>query len=75
MAKCSRCGIAETNLYVNGVPVCMECDNKSTSQSTSAGLRITEPNQQPPNPPRKVQSIDRSMTAEATIHVVEARHR
>jgi hypothetical protein len=27
MAKCSQCG-AETPLYVNGVPLCLECDKK-----------------------------------------------
>jgi hypothetical protein len=30
MAKCSQCG-AETQLYVNGVPICPACDNRSES--------------------------------------------
>jgi hypothetical protein len=68
MAKCSCCGVVDTNLYVNGVPVCVDCDHKFTSPSTPVP-RITEPKYQPPpKPPRKVQSIDR-----LTIHIVEAK--
>jgi ligand-binding sensor domain-containing protein len=34
MAKCVRCG-AETILYVNGVPVCVPCDDNKTSSQTA----------------------------------------
>jgi hypothetical protein len=75
MAKCSRCGAVETSLYINGVPVCLDCDDKSTSPSLPFGPRITESNEPPPPPPKKVQSIDGSRTEGSTIHIVGARRR
>jgi len=31
MPKCARCG-AETSLYINGVPICLECAEKPDRQ-------------------------------------------
>jgi len=28
LVQCSRCGRDETSLYINGVPVCLECESK-----------------------------------------------
>lgn len=33
MANCIRCG-AETKLYVNGSPLCVDCDNNKTASPT-----------------------------------------
>jgi hypothetical protein len=72
MAKCSRCGVAETSLYINGVPVCLDCDSKTPQPPDSPWL--TESN--PPTPPKKkVQRIEDSRAAESKVHIVEAKHR
>jgi hypothetical protein len=41
MATCSRCGVVETMLYINGVPVCLSCDNQAKTPS-SVPPRIAE---------------------------------
>ena len=28
LAQCSRCGVNETSLFINGVPVCLECESR-----------------------------------------------
>ena len=35
MAKCAYCG-ADTVLYINNVPVCLDCDEKLSSKASSA---------------------------------------
>jgi hypothetical protein len=53
MAPCSRCGIAETMLYINGVPVsvCLSCGNQAKTPP-SVTPRIAEFNK-PLKPPLK----------------------
>ncbi len=62
-------GVVETKLYVNGIPLCLNCDNKSASPPL-AGPPVAEP--KPPPPPKKVQSIDCSTVKGSTIHIVGA---
>ena len=38
MAKCACCG-AETILYVNGVPICVDCDNQKPDAQSPPPLR------------------------------------
>lgn len=44
MAKCAKCG-AETELLVDGVPLCLECDdeNELKKSGSPAGVNRTEP--------------------------------
>ena len=74
MARCSRCGVVETSLYINDLPVCLGCSDKETLRSLdspwSTGLN------QRRNPPKKVQSIEDSKpAATSTIHIREAKRR
>jgi hypothetical protein len=39
MAECSRCK-AETQLHVNGVPVCPDCDDAATHLQKQPTLRV-----------------------------------
>jgi len=72
MARCSRCGVIETSLYINGLPVCLDCD-KETLQPLDSPW-VTGLNQRR-RPPKKVQSIEDSKPATSTIHIVGARRR
>jgi hypothetical protein len=58
MAKCSHCGAVETTLYINNVPVCLECEKK-ISQS-SHPLWFTASNSSPTLPEKKGQDIEGS---------------
>ncbi|HEV2198357.1 MAG TPA: hypothetical protein VGR73_00940 [Bryobacteraceae bacterium] len=66
MATCSRCGVAETWLYINGLPVCLDCD-KQTLQPLDSPLLVTGSNRQP-HPPKKAQSVEDSTPAAPPIH-------
>jgi hypothetical protein len=49
VAHCCRCG-AETQLYVNGLPVCMNCDKaqpESDATRSNEGSK-TDPRSKPP---------------------------
>ena len=72
MARCSRCGVAETSLYISGLPVCLDCDKETLRPLDSPW--ITGSNQRP-DPPKKVQSIEDSKAAAPTIHIVGAKRR
>jgi len=73
MARCSRCGLVETSLYINDLPVCLDCSDKETQQSLDSPW-ITGLNQRR-NPPKKVQSIEDSKPTTSTIHIVGAKRR
>jgi len=61
MAKCVYCG-AETELYVNGVPVCLECSEE----------REGEPAKKPPASGQSIRSILADDIAKATARVNKA---
>jgi hypothetical protein len=56
MAECVHCG-ADTILYNNGVPVCVDCDCSKESSLTTH-TRRKEPDRKP-SPPANHQSADR----------------
>jgi hypothetical protein len=57
-AKCSCCG-AETMLYVNRVPVCLECEKKASSATSSLMTEADEG----PTFPAEAQNAGRSPAA------------
>ena len=48
MAKCSRCG-ADTELYVNGDPVCLECVKAATDRNPPHQGEGDPQSQEPPS--------------------------
>ena len=64
MARCSRCGVVETSLYIMGLPVCLDCNKKEMQQSPDSPWS-TGSNQRP-NPPKRVQNTEDSKPAAAT---------
>ena len=73
MAKCSRCGVVEILHYVDGVPVCVDCDNKTIRPQSSDSPGDREAN--PPKSPKKVQSISDSRPAEPKVRIMGAEPR
>jgi hypothetical protein len=65
MATCSCCGVAETMLYINGVPVCLNCDNHAKTLP-SVPPRIAEINK-PLKAPLKEEHVEMSAVGSA-IH-------
>ena len=61
-------GVMETSLYINGLPVCLDCDNETLRPHDS-------PWNQRLNPPKKVQSIEDSKSDAPTIHIVRPKGR
>jgi len=49
LAQCSRCGRNETSLYINGVPVCLECESKITQSPDAPFSKEATP----ATPPKK----------------------
>ena len=68
MAKCSRCGVVEILLYVDGVPVCADCDNQTIRPQSSDSPEDRVAN--PPKSPKKVQSISDSRPVEPKIRIM-----
>lgn len=56
MAKCSRCGVVETSLYINSVPVCLECEKETSTSPESSCLP-------PLNPTKGTLSTDHGLRA------------
>jgi len=56
MAKCAYCG-SETELHVNNIPVCLECDENGNFPDKRAD------DGEPRMPPGKVQITDRKESA------------
>jgi hypothetical protein len=54
VAKCVHCG-ADTILYNNGVPVCVDCDNFK-ERSVKTHTRRKESDKDPSGPPPTLQS-------------------
>jgi len=73
MAKCSRCGVVEILLYVDGVPVCADCDNQTIRPQSSDSPEDRVAN--PPKSPKKVQSISDSRPAEPKVRIMGAEPR
>ena len=73
MAKCSRCGVGEILLYVDGMPVCVDCDNKTIRPQSSDSPEDRVAN--PPKSPKKVQSISDSRPAEPKVRNMGAEPR
>jgi len=68
MEKCSRCKISETILYINGEPICVDCDNKAQQS-----VRPPTDEMLTRKGPVKVESIDR--TTGGSIHIVGDKRR
>ena len=47
MPKCSYCGM-ETMLHVNGVPVCVSCDDSNAMAAAAIGSKDAGKQPQPP---------------------------
>ncbi len=68
MAKCSRCGVVETVLHINGVPVCLDCDKKNPQPPDSAWVTRS-------GPPKKVQNIEDLRATKSPIPIEGSKHR